>query len=73
MSSRARYVERREVTAASGDDRESLGPCEVLVNTAAVLRPGAPTRCRLPNGTRCSAVNLTGYFVCAQVFGRPDA
>ena len=31
----------------------ALGSCGVLVNTAAVLRPGGLERCHSPNGTRC--------------------
>src|SRR5438132_2684880 len=42
------------VTAASSTIEKSLGPCQVLVNTAAVLRPGALDSLSLPNGTRFS-------------------
>jgi NAD(P)-dependent dehydrogenase (short-subunit alcohol dehydrogenase family) len=49
---------------------KSLGPCQVLVNTAAVLRPGALETLSLAEWNAVLAVNLTGYFVCAQVFGR---
>ena len=49
---------------------KSLGPCSVLVNTAAVLRPGALDTLSLAEWNAVLAVNLTGYFVCAQVFGR---
>jgi NAD(P)-dependent dehydrogenase (short-subunit alcohol dehydrogenase family) len=58
------------VTAASATIEESLGPCEVLVNTAAVLRPGALDTLSLAEWNAVLSVNLTGYFVCAQVFGR---
>ena len=58
------------VTAASATTEKSLGPCEVLVNTAAVLRPGALDTLSLAEWNAVLAVNLTGYFVCAQVFGR---
>jgi NAD(P)-dependent dehydrogenase (short-subunit alcohol dehydrogenase family) len=58
------------VTAASAAIEKSLGPCEVLVNTAAVLRPGALDTLSLAEWNAVLAVNLTGYFVCAQVFGR---
>ena len=58
------------VTAASAALEKSLGPCEVLVNTAAVLRPGALDTLSLAEWNAVLAVNLTGYFVCAQVFGR---
>ena len=58
------------VTAASATIEKSLGPCQVLVNTAAVLRPGALETLSLAEWNAVLAVNLTGYFVCAQVFGR---
>jgi NAD(P)-dependent dehydrogenase (short-subunit alcohol dehydrogenase family) len=58
------------VTAASATIEKSLGPCDVLVNTAAVLRPGALDSLTLAEWNAVLSVNLTGYFVCAQVFGR---
>jgi NAD(P)-dependent dehydrogenase (short-subunit alcohol dehydrogenase family) len=58
------------VTEASATIEKSLGPCHVLVNTAAVLRPGALDSLTVAEWNAVLAVNLTGYFVCAQVFGR---
>ena len=58
------------VTAAAANIETSLGPCEVLVNTAAVLRPGALDMLSLAEWNTVLSVNLTGYFLCAQVFGR---
>jgi NAD(P)-dependent dehydrogenase (short-subunit alcohol dehydrogenase family) len=58
------------VIAASATIEKSLGPCDVLVNTAAVLRPGALDTLSLAEWNAVLSVNLTGYFVCAQVFGR---
>jgi NAD(P)-dependent dehydrogenase (short-subunit alcohol dehydrogenase family) len=58
------------VTAASETIQKSLGPCNVLVNTAAVLRPGALDTLSLAEWNAVLSVNLTGYFLCAQVFGR---
>jgi NAD(P)-dependent dehydrogenase (short-subunit alcohol dehydrogenase family) len=59
------------VAAASEAIAKSLGPCHVLVNTAAVLRPGALDELSLAEWNGVLAVNLTGYFLCAQIFGRP--
>jgi NAD(P)-dependent dehydrogenase (short-subunit alcohol dehydrogenase family) len=59
------------VTAAAATVEKSLGPCSVLVNTAAVLRPGGLDNLSLAEWNAVLAVNLTGYFLCAQVFGRP--
>lgn len=58
------------VTAASDKIEKSLGPCSVLVNTAAILRPGALETLSLAEWNSVLAVNLTGYFLCAQAFGR---
>jgi NAD(P)-dependent dehydrogenase (short-subunit alcohol dehydrogenase family) len=58
------------VTAASETVEKSLGPCNVLVNTAAVLRPGGLDTLSLAEWNAVLAVNLTGYFLCAQIFGR---
>ena len=58
------------VTAASDTIEKSLGPCSVLVNTAAILRPGALDTLSLAEWNAVLAVNLTGYFLCAQAFGR---
>ncbi len=58
------------VAAASETIEKSLGPCSVLVNTAAILRPGALDTLSLGEWNAVLAVNLTGYFICAQAFGR---
>jgi NAD(P)-dependent dehydrogenase (short-subunit alcohol dehydrogenase family) len=58
------------VTAASETIEKALGPCSVLVNTAAVLRPGGLDKLPLAEWNGVLAINLTGYFLCAQVFGR---
>src|ERR1700753_3525851 len=58
------------VTAASQAIEKALGPCDVLVNTAAILRPGALDTLKLAEWNAVLAVNLTGYFLCAQIFGR---
>jgi NAD(P)-dependent dehydrogenase (short-subunit alcohol dehydrogenase family) len=58
------------VTAASETIEKSLGQCDALVNTAAVLRPGALDTLSLAEWNSVLSVNLTGYFICAQVFGK---
>ena len=58
------------VTAASGAIEKALGSCGVLVNAAAVLRPGGLEKLSLAEWNAVLSVNLTGYFLCAQVFGR---
>jgi NAD(P)-dependent dehydrogenase (short-subunit alcohol dehydrogenase family) len=58
------------VAAASEAIEKSLGPCGVLVNTAAVLRPGGLANLSLAEWNTVLSINLTGYFLCAQIFGR---
>jgi NAD(P)-dependent dehydrogenase (short-subunit alcohol dehydrogenase family) len=58
------------VAVAAGAIEKSLGPCGVLVNTAAVLRPGGLENLSLAEWNAVLSINLTGYFLCAQTFGR---
>jgi NAD(P)-dependent dehydrogenase (short-subunit alcohol dehydrogenase family) len=58
------------VTAAATKIETTLGPCHVLVNTAGILRPGALENLSLAEWNAVLSVNLTGYFLCAQIFGR---
>jgi NAD(P)-dependent dehydrogenase (short-subunit alcohol dehydrogenase family) len=59
------------VATAAEAVEKALGPCSVLVNTAAVLRPGGLENLSLAEWNGVLSVNLTGYFLCAQAFGRP--
>jgi NAD(P)-dependent dehydrogenase (short-subunit alcohol dehydrogenase family) len=58
------------VAAAAGTIEKALGPCGVLVNAAGILRPGGLENLSLAEWNAVLAVNLTGYFLCAQIFGR---
>jgi NAD(P)-dependent dehydrogenase (short-subunit alcohol dehydrogenase family) len=58
------------VAAAGEQLSAALGPCDVLVNNAGFLSPGALATLPLEAWTANIAVNLTGYFLCAQTFGR---
>lgn len=57
------------VTAAAAAVHSTLGPTDVLVNNAALLRPGGLADLPLTEWNALLAVNLTGYFLCAQNFG----
>ncbi|MEO7243504.1 MAG: SDR family oxidoreductase [Variovorax sp.] len=57
------------VAAAAEACAAKFGPCDVLVNNAGVIRPGALDTLPLDLWNQVLAVNLTGYFLCAQVFG----
>ena len=58
------------VAAAAERSAAAFGPCDVLVNNAGVLRPGALETLTLEEWNTVLSVNLTGYFLCAQTFGR---
>jgi len=58
------------VQAACAAVRDRFGDAQVLVNNAAILRPGALATLPLAEWNALLAVNLTGYFICAQVFGQ---
>ncbi len=58
------------VAAAAAQSATTLGLCDVLVNNAGILRPGALDVLTLDEWNKVLSVNLTGYFLCAQTFGR---
>ena len=58
------------VAAAAAQIAAALGLCDVLVNNAGILRPGALDVLTLEEWNKVLSVNLTGYFLCAQTFGR---
>lgn len=58
------------VTSAARQTAATLGPCDVLVNNAGILRPGGLDELPLDEWSKVLSVNLTGYFLCAQTFGR---
>jgi NAD(P)-dependent dehydrogenase (short-subunit alcohol dehydrogenase family) len=63
-------TDEKSVTAAAETVEKSLGACSILVNTAAILRSGGLDTLSLAEWNTTMAVNLTGYFLCAQMFGR---
>lgn len=58
------------VTAAADAVARAFGPCGILVNNAALIRNGALSNLSLADWKAVINVNLTGYFICSQVFGR---
>ncbi len=58
------------VEAAAAGGMAALGPCDILVNNAGLLRPGPLESLAFAEWNALLAVNLTGYFLCAQMFGR---
>jgi len=60
----------QSVAEAASCSAQAAGPCDILVNNAALLRPGALDTLSLADWNTQIAVNLGGYFLCAQHFGR---
>lgn len=58
------------VAAAGERSVAEFGACDILVNNAGVLRPGALDVLAVEEWNSVLAVNLTGYFLCSQTFGR---
>jgi NAD(P)-dependent dehydrogenase (short-subunit alcohol dehydrogenase family) len=56
--------------AAAERSAQSLGPCDILVNNAGMLVAGPLATVPLEDWNRLLAVNLTGYLLCAQAFGK---
>ncbi|HET6195646.1 MAG TPA: SDR family oxidoreductase, partial [Acetobacteraceae bacterium] len=56
--------------AAAERASRSIGPCDVLVNNAGMLLAGSLATVPLNDWNRLLAVNLTGYLLCAQAFGK---
>lgn len=58
------------VQDAAAEVEGRLGACAVLVNNAGLLRPGPLDTLSPDEWNALVSVNLTGYFLCAQAFGR---
>lgn len=58
------------VAAAAERASKEIGPADALINTAAILRPGALDTVSVADWNAQIAVNVTGYLLCAQAFGR---
>jgi NAD(P)-dependent dehydrogenase (short-subunit alcohol dehydrogenase family) len=57
------------VTAAERASR-AIGLCDILVNNAGILRAGSLATLSLHDWNLLLSVNLTGYLLCAQAFGK---
>lgn len=58
------------VQAAAERVAATWGPAQVLVNNAGALYPGALLDIELDKWNQLLSVNLSGYLLCAQSFGR---
>lgn len=50
--------------------QRALGTCDVLINNAGLLRAGPLETLSLEDWNHLLSVNLTGYLLCAQAFGK---
>jgi len=57
------------VAAAAEQSISAFGPVDILVNNAALLRPGSLDTLSFAEWNALLSVNLTGYFLCSQAFG----
>lgn len=57
------------VNAAAARAAAEIGPAQVLVNNAGLLRPGQLEDLSLEAWNKVLSVNLSGYFLCARAFG----
>lgn len=58
------------VQRAAAQVESRFGRCDVLVNNASVLQPGGIEDIALEQWNRVLSVNLNGYLLCSQAFGR---
>ena len=63
-------TDEASIAAAAQAVASRLGPAEILVNNAGILRPGPLATLSVAEWNTLLAVNLTGYLLCAQAFGR---
>ena len=70
IAMRCDVTDPEAVAAAADRTARDLGPAEVLVNNAGLLRPGPIATLTLEEWNRLLGVNLTGYFLVAKAFGR---
>ena len=63
-------ADQASVEAAEAAVGEAFGGADILVNNAGILRAGALADLSLADWNTLLSINLTGYFLCAQAFGR---
>jgi NAD(P)-dependent dehydrogenase (short-subunit alcohol dehydrogenase family) len=64
----AEVSNKAAITAAGERVQKELGPCQVLVNCAAILQSGPLISIDLEKWNQALTVNLTGALICTQVF-----
>ena len=69
LAVQADITDAQSIGAAADKVEETFGPCGILVNNAALVRNGPLSKLSLADWNAVLTVNLTGYFICSQVFG----
>jgi NAD(P)-dependent dehydrogenase (short-subunit alcohol dehydrogenase family) len=59
-----------ESVVAAEQASRAIGPCDILINNAGMLLPGSLATVTLDAWNALLSVNLTGYLLCAQAFGK---
>ena len=63
-------MEEASIADAAEAVAARLGPADILVNNAGILRPGPLSSLGLAEWNALLSVNLTGYLLFSQAFGR---
>lgn len=70
LALRCDVSDARSIEAARDAVQGAFGDAQVLVNVAGIIRRGGLDALALEDWNRVLAINLTGYFLCSQIFGR---
>lgn len=70
---RCDIADPQSVAAAERAVEAAFGPAGILVNNAALLRNGPLAELSLEDWNAVVSVNLTGFFLCSQIFARTMA
>jgi NAD(P)-dependent dehydrogenase (short-subunit alcohol dehydrogenase family) len=66
----ADIADETALAEAAAKAQAAIGPCDILVNNAAIVRNGSLMDMPLSDWDTILRVNLTGYLICARAFGR---
>lgn len=62
--------QKDSIESAAKEVAKTWGQCDVLVNNAGILRPGELSSLALGDWEKMLRVNLTGYLLTTQIFGK---
>jgi NAD(P)-dependent dehydrogenase (short-subunit alcohol dehydrogenase family) len=70
LAVRCDVADPESIIAARAEVAARVGDAQVLINNAGITRPSALETMSLSEWNMVLSINLTGYFLCAQEFGR---